>query len=268
MPKCIVPEHGKRYMTAEGFITPPMQWDAEEKKWRAGTQWWKDTYFDVDREAAPGDPVAEYTGDLPHWRYNTDSDDQPLLEWQFGTPTDDEFQNCWIVEGTSGDVPDPNDLYTYAPNSIKASVWLGSKRWYLVLRVKPVERPKQTVTLRKWVLNWSVKSYCEMWLQEGEIPYEAYIRTDETKTVELESDDVRSEWRDKYYVSSTGRFMDGSVYLVRNSPTSFYAMLSTQTKGVVKEWTRQHDEFVRSGDWKEITLEEANELMRAAVGGE
>lgn len=256
MPKCIVPEHGKRYMTAEGFITPPMQWDAEEKKWKAGTQWWKDTYFDVDREAAQGDPVAEYQ--------------EHVLEWRRGIPDKHELEDCWIIAGGIGDLPQSMGS-VFEPGELLE--WVGegnewhSMTWYLPVLAKPVERPKRKVRLWKWI---EPNGSGEYKMLRDDIPGDeagGWTKTDIFEDTEV-NDPPQTAWKDRYYVSSKGRFMDGSVYLVRNSPTSFYAMMSTQTESVVQPWDRRNDRFVMCGDWKEITCAEANELMRVAVGGE
>ena len=252
MPKCIVPEQGKRYVTADGFVTPPMQWDDDEKRWKAGSQWWSAKYFDADRDAFATDPVAEYQ--------------EHVLEWKRGIPDKHELEECWIVPGGVDNVPQSTSS-VFEPGELLG--WVGegnewhSLTWYLPVRVKPVERAKRTVRLWKWI---ETNGSGEYKMLRDDIPGDeagGWTKTEIFEDTEVE--DVRMVWQDRYYVSSNGRFMDASVYLVRNSPTSFYAMREDQTKGGSRIWESYHDRFVRDSSWKEITCAEANELMRQVV---
>lgn len=66
----------------------------------------------------------------------------------------------------------------------------------------------------------------------------------------------------RYYTNKNG-FLDNTAYLVRTGVYYHAVTKDGKTHGVMGEWTKTHDRFVKYGAWIEITEEAAHKLLGA-----
>lgn len=94
---------------------------------------------------------------------------QPL-EWKWGTPTEFESRECWIVSAGAGPVPMHDPLLNRPAKY--SGAWL-TDIWYLAFVVKPFDPPKpKTVTQRQYISEtreelWTDAAVAECWKPTG-----------------------------------------------------------------------------------------------------